>query len=247
VAGFRWICDDKPIPGGEDKVEFDCDDIGKHVFSLVVLDPAGVPSEPETHSVHVYRLWAVVMIGFLALAAGGFVWWLYSGNDPRFWTYKTIVSEDDAFSARQANESLAGIAGISLKSKWSMLSKCAKMTLADLAHGQSVRWLPNTRRGSTVVAIEEAKIQLNSGSKGERGPDYEFVGDSSNVSLATYFENQLARFRSALLENEGEGTTSLWLRIEIPKRVPTTHLWIRIAWTVLLLFLACAGCTLFAF
>ena len=249
VAGLRWSRNGEPLPEFDDDPapEVDCSDVGKQVFSLVVLDPAGVPSEPESHSVRVYRLWAIVLIAVFVLAVGIFVWWLYSGNDPRFWEIKSMVSENDSVSDKQAHDDFFDIGGSrTLEEKWSMWSKSAKYRLSDLADGQSDHWSSDTKRGSTVVAVHESKIMVSDGFKGVKPPEYDFVGEKNGVSMSRYCENQLVAFRAPSPDNQ-TGMTALWVNVHIPERIPTAHLWIRIALSAILLSLACAGCALFAF
>ena len=98
VADYRWTCNGEPIPdsAGLDVVEFDCSTVGKQTFVLTVYDPSGEPFESEAHSVRVYRLWLVLLLLFIAAVASGYFWWLYSGDDPRFWVLRAKIDSEGA-------------------------------------------------------------------------------------------------------------------------------------------------------
>lgn len=245
VAGLRWTLNGEPLPEFDDNPapEFDCSTVGKQVFSLVALDPEGAPSEPETRSIRVYRCWLVWLLLFLAAVPTIWIWWLYSGGDPRFWTI-LACEKDNGFPDKEAAvQELSGAIATDLPN-WDRSKKEAQVPLHQLAGPMSENWGENSTAGKAVLIIRESQ---SVGDGGFRPPAASLGQHPDDMSMSDYDNGALLHI-VAQSPNDKMSQISLWVQIQTSGKQRTNgDLWTRIGLTVLFFGIAFVLMAVFAF
>ena len=248
VSGLRWTCNGEPIPDSDDKqiVEFDCRDVGKQVFALVAIDPAGVPSEPETHSVRVCRAWLVALLLLLAMAATAYVWYYFAGDDPRFWKIHVIASEDDSLTEASAPDEMPA-SYKPLSKFWETGVNRAKIPLHALAGvAASEDWGKATANGQANLYITESATARAADDRTDRAPSARLGEQPTGMQTVAFNNGRLVKIEAPSPSRPG-AMTALWIKIDTSKRnAHNGYLWLRIGLTLLAFGVAFALIAVFA-
>ncbi len=248
ISGLRWTCNGEPIPDSDDKqiVEFDCRDVGKQVFSLVAIDPAGVPSEPEIHSVRVCRAWLVALLLLLATAVTAYVWYYFAGDDPRFWKIFAVPDDDNSFTEATALDEMPA-SPTKLSTFWETGANRAKIPLHALVGVAAPEdWGRATANGQANLYITESTTARADDDKTDRAPSAR-VGEQPNDMKTVPFNNgRLVKIETQSPSRPG-AMTALWIKIDTSKRnAHNGYLWLRIGLTLLAFGAAFALIAVFA-
>lgn len=247
VARREWTCngelikDDCGKPKADTSIEVWCKDVGNMEFALTVFDAKGNAIGPVTHTVRVYRLWVVVIAFVAALIVAGFLWWYYSGDDPRFWKVSVRVDETNGMSAQAVEADMAS--GPGLIRYWDAMRNRATIPLNKLGGKQSEDWGAGTALGQTSLMIWESKTAADG--RGVRMPNCSLVNPPDGMEKESLSRGQLIHIW-APSPSDTKSVTALWVKIKM-RAAPNTYLWLRVGILLLCLGLAVAVSYFFAF
>lgn len=239
IVRREWACngvvikddDGKPKTGAV--IDYRCRDVGNAVFSQKVFDDVGNFKE-DTHSVYVYRLHVIMLSCLVALCLIGVVWWLYSGDNPRFWTLRSCFDKDPNGTTDVSDLDFSTGAFVDLRSEyegengrpvklWNVVDNKAQFPL----------WLFNDNWKSTGFGQSILEAQLDSCGN----PDLDLVRTATSNSVAIRRVDKY--FTVSVLDsayvNDHPDESFLWITFDLSERPDSSFLKMKIFLTVLVI------------
>ena len=164
IAKREWTCNGLPIFGDNGlrkdgaAIEYRCKDVGDYVFSLTVYDDVGNAVGPETHSLRAYRLWAVLLISFVALVVWLMLVWYWRGDDPRFWTLLVRIDENRDTSFAELKKLKLRPPKVNMVDYWNKALNKAKISMRELTRSlRSAGEWKKSGMGDGEITIEAVR------------------------------------------------------------------------------------------
>ncbi|MBR4416259.1 MAG: hypothetical protein IKS67_05775, partial [Victivallales bacterium] len=167
IARREWTCNGQPILGDDGNpkqgptIEYRCKDVGEYVFGLTVYDDAGSATGPEKHALRTYRLWAVLVIGLVALVAWMLLVLYWMGDEPRFWTLMPRIDNEFNTGFKELKELKKKPPKVAMKPIWSKINNIATIKMRDLTRRlrDAGEWKTNGLGSGdiTIEAVEKDK------------------------------------------------------------------------------------------
>ena len=252
IARREWICNGQVILGDDGKpkqgssIEYRCKDVGDMVFAQKVFDDEGNVEE-DSHTLRVYRLWVIILLFGLATVATVYFWVLYSGDDPRFWEIKSLVSEDNSLDESSARTALSTVVEDTLEGcgYWKIHKNRAVMHLHELG-GISPNWDSDTDNGKTILYIKESAETKDQDDSSPQYPVPSLGEHPKGMKLNSYDDGRLVCITSYQPRSE-TSLTALWVGIKTDVDKTNFYMWMRIGLTVLFYGIAVALAAWLAF
>ena len=181
IARREWTCNGQIILGDDGKpkqgpsIEYRCKDVGEYVFGLTVYDDIGSAVGPEKHALRTYRLWAILLIGLVALSVWILLVLYWMGDDPRFWTLIPRVDNEFNTDFKKLKDLKKKAPKVAMKPFWNKANNIATIKMRDLTRRlrDAGEWKTNGLGSGeiTIEAVEKDK-KLNAVVKNLNG-DFE--------------------------------------------------------------------------
>lgn len=239
IDEYVWIRDGEEVGRGGALKEFtERAPLGRaaYKYRLVVKNEQGKTAESEEVCVKTYNLWLVLVLGVLAVACIAYVWWLYSGNDPRFWTVESVLEEKKNLSYDSIDFTMGK--KVKIIDFWSKMEAEAVVPFWFLLKGVGDdQWSKGAKNGDVCLKISGMKQSRNGmkpvvvPSLGHTGGDYVSPSVSSDHYHAKFIFHDKAHPEQACV----------YMKFNcLGKNRNNSHLWIRVLLTALITGVACA-------
>ena len=239
IDEYIWLRDGSEVGRGSALKEFtERAPLGRaaYKYRLVVKNEQGKTAESEEVCVKTYNLWLVLVLGVLAVACIAYVWWLYSGNDPRFWTVESVLEEKKNLSYDSIDFTMGK--KVKIIDFWSKMEAEAVVPFWFLLKGiGDDQWSKGAKNGDVCLKISGMKQSRNGmkpvvvPSLGHTGGDYVSPSVSSDHYHAKFIFHDKAHPEQACV----------YMKFNcLGKNRNNSHLWIRVLLTALITGVACA-------
>lgn len=235
TVGLRWTHNGELMPeyNNDPAPEYECSTIGKHEFSLIAVDPSGNESDPEKHSVRVYRLWLIVILIIAAIILCTIIWYYWSYDDPMFWKLRVYVDDeslDDTTAKRRIPSTKK-----SISKYWEIWNNRAVIPLHKLVGTISPEnWGKKTDNGKAELVIYESRNAQPNGVVLDRQPRATLQNRPTSMGMTDIDGNG----KTWKISSYGKDSlpTVIWMEIDTSKKwANKKHLWYRIGTTILII------------
>lgn len=240
IDEYVWMRDGVEVGrGGALKVFTEMAPFGRVAcrYRLVVKNEQGKTTESEEVCVKTYNLWLVLGLGVLAVACIAYVWWLYSGNDPRFWTVESVLEGKKNLSYDSIDFTMGK--KVKIIDFWSKMEAEAVVPFWFLLKGiGDDQWSKGAKNGDVCLKISGMK-QSRNGMKPVVVPSLGLEGGGDSVFPSVSSDHYHAKF--IFHDKAHPEQACVYMKFNcLGKNRNNSHLWIRVLLTALVAGAACA-------